>query len=233
MRQGNADMLNGKQQDAQEFWMRIMKSFPESNCSKLLNGLFIHDFISILKCENCNKTYTTKYKANSHVVEIRGHQTIQDAVNTYFAEETLEYRCKNCNRNKCRAKKKYFLKSAPTCLVLVLNRFKKAVGKKVKDDIELTGQLMLSEFSTTDHINYKLVTTINHIGCNPFQGHYRAISCYANNAVYEFDDEHVRSIDKISGCDAYVLIYELLNKVIILSVIKTLISFTITFVLVA
>lgn len=213
MLQGNQDLLNGKMQDAQEFWMRIMKSMEEIKCCKGLYGMFSHDFISITKCENCNNESQIDYKASAHVIEIRGRTTIQQALNAYFAEVIVQkYKCSVCESDDYSAKKSFSFKNAPNCLVLVFDRFNNGL-KKVRDHIELTYRLNLSDNIFKDKlaadVNYTLVSTINHYGSNCSDGHYTAISRSTENQFNEFDDSHVRSTNTISGRDAYILMYEL------------------------
>lgn len=211
MQQENQDLLNGKMQDAQEFWMRIVKSMEEIKCCKELDGLFSHDFISIVKCDNCGIKTQIDYKASGHVIAIRCRSTIQEAVNAYFAEEDIEeYTCSVCICNKNTAKKNFFFKNAPKCLVLVLSWFDSGL-KKCKDYIALTDQLKLSDIleDSTAQLNYTLVSTINHYGSKCSNGHYTAISCSEKNEFHEFDDNCVRSTNVIGGRAAYILIYEL------------------------
>lgn len=209
MRRDNKDLLNGKIQDAQEFWMRIIKSIEELNCCKELKELFTHNFASIMKCEICDCESQINYDATGHIIQIHNSNTIQDAVNDYFLEETIEdYACPVCLQ--CLAKKKYILKSAPKCLVLVLGRFDNGL-KKLNNGIVLTGKLNISGESLSDepaHLNYSLVSTINHHGSKCSNGHYTANSISSKN-IYEFDDITVRSIDAFCGRSAYILIYEL------------------------
>lgn len=214
----NADLLNGKQQDAQELWMRIMKVFENRrNSSTMFDRLFTHDVITNVKCENCFKEFLTERETRVHIIEVGGRPTIQVALDDYFAGDVVEtYKCSKCDYiNKDKSKKKYFLKSAPNMLCLMLNRFKMKT-KKNRDDIELNEQLTLTNFSSsskTTSAKYKLVSTINHIGMNISSGHYTATACCSNKTFYEFDDTRVKNIDSISGRNAYILFYQLSAKV--------------------
>lgn len=215
MRQDNKDLLNGKQQDAKEFWMRITEVMDnDKNSSKFL---FAHNLTTIVKCELCQTSSQTEHKVVAHIIEVGGRLTVQEAVDAYFAEEVLEtYACEVCKRiNIGKAKKKCFVKSAPKVLCLMLNRLAKN-DEKIADNIGLNYQLKLSEFllaNKATHITYKLVSTINHIGTNISNGHYTATACCSSHSFYEFDDSRVHSVDAISGSDAYILIYELSTKV--------------------
>lgn len=209
MRRSNGDLLNGKVQDAQEFWMRIIHTIENIKCCKDLKGLFLHNIISVIKCEICDCESEIDQETTAHVIEICKRNTIQEAINDYFSEQTVEdYVCPVCLQHS--SKKKYFLKSAPQCLVLVLNRFDNAL-KKVTDPIKITDKLNLSGNTLTDgniQLHYALVSSINHHGSKSSNGHYTAIS-YHGNTIYEFDDANVASVDSLNSSNAYILMYEL------------------------
>lgn len=177
---------------------------------------FLHDVITNVKCENCYKNFESVQEVSQHIIDIRGHHSIQKAVDAYFEEDILEtYECSACNGiNNDKAKKKYCLKSVPNILSLVLNRFEKK--KKInKDDIELSKQLTLTNFSSSSETvstNYKLVSVINHIGKSNSSGHYTTIAC-CSNTFYEFNDSNLKRTDAINGRNAYILFYELSAKV--------------------
>lgn len=218
LRQLNTDLLDGGQQDAHEFWVLLMNVFENRrNSSTMFDRFFKHDVITNVKCGNCLKDSQTVRETSAHIIEIGGRPTIQEALDVYFAGDVVEtYICSACKSiNKYEAEKKYFLKSAPNMLCLVLNRFKKT-RNKIKDYIELSEQLTLTNFSSsseTIRANYKLVSIINHIGTNISNGHYTATACCFNNTFYEFDDSRVKRLDVISGYNAYIVFYELSAKV--------------------
>lgn len=220
LRRLNPDLLDGNQQDAHEFWVRIMGVFEKKrNSSTMFDSLFSHDVITIVKCDKCLSDFRTIRETSAHVIEIGGRTTVQDALDAYFVEDVLEtYKCSACKRiNNDEAKKKYFLENVPNMLCLVLNRFEMK-EKKNKEDIHLNEQLTLKNFSSSSKVtsaNYKLVSIINHIGMNILRGHYTAISC-CSNTFYEFDDDLVKRVDEISGRDAYILFYQLSAKVFLL-----------------
>lgn len=218
LKQGNEGLLNGKQQDAHECWTRLMQTIENKNkCLPMLSKLFVHEVITSVECDFCNIMSETEKEYNGHVIEFCGRDTIQEAVDAYFSEETLEiYKCAVCEHiNKHSAKKKYSLKNVPKVLCLVLNRFKKD-GNKIKDDIEISDLELTNLTDENVRINYKLVSTVNHIGESPCFGHYTATACGTSKLCYEFDDSYVRRINSIKSCNAYILIYELSNKVFLL-----------------
>lgn len=138
MKRANKDLLNGKVQDAQEFWMRIIDSIEKLECCQELKGLFLHQFTSFVKCEICDRESDIDYETTAHVIQFRGRNTIQEAINDYFSEENVEdYVCPDCLQHS--SKKSHWFKSAPHCLVFVLSRFDNG-SKKITDHIELTGK---------------------------------------------------------------------------------------------
>lgn len=215
MQKGNKDLLNYKQQDAHEFWIRLMDAMDsKENCSIKSDKLFLHDVVTIVKCGHCQKNFQTKRKCSGHIIDIRGRHTISEALDAYFAEEVIEtYECEECKMiTKSRTKKRYFLESAPDILCLVLNRFENRV-KKIDENLNLNGQLVLSVSSKNNQVNFKLVSIINHFGSNINGGHYTSIACGPNNSFFEFDDYRVNKINAIIGRNAYILMYELTTKV--------------------
>lgn len=209
MKRDNLDLLNGKVQDAQEFWMRIIGSIEELTCCQGMKGLFLHKFTSLVKCEICDRESEIDDETTGHVIKFRGRNTIEEAINDYFSEESVEdYVCPDCFQHS--STKSHWFKSAPDCLVFVLSRFDNGF-KKLNDHIELTEKLDLSDKILTDEdvrLNYSLVSTINHYGSIGSNGHYTAISSHSN-AIYEFDDANVRSVGAFNGSSAYIVIYEL------------------------
>lgn len=158
MHEKNKNLLNYKQQDAQEFWIRIMEAIENEKNSVMYNKLFSHEVITIVNCEFCHSTSETKQIVIGHVIAIHGQLTIQQAVNIYFAENVLEsYECSACNIvNENVAKKSYVLKSIPNVLCLVLSRFENK-EQKICNSIIINEQLKLSDFmlsSEPAHIAY-------------------------------------------------------------------------------
>lgn len=207
-------MLNGCQQDAQEFWIRLMKLFDLEtiSCTKF-SRWFQHKIDIAVTCGSCNFYSIRNEGISAHVIEIRGKTTIQEAVDAYFDEQAVSYKCDRCD-SESNATKTYFLKESPKYLCLVLSRFEN-INSKMVQNIAINEQLQLSKYNSeneANNVDYKLVTVINHIGENLIKGHYTAISCNGK-ILYEFDDSRVRRINAINDCDAYMLIYELIAKV--------------------
>jgi ubiquitin C-terminal hydrolase len=213
MRDKKKNLLDGKQQDAQEFWSQIMEAIEIEPNSVLYNKLFSHETVTMVKCVYCNTISDTKQICIGHVIRIQGTTSVHEAVDTYFAEDILDtYECEACSAiNKDMAKKTFVLKSIPNILCLVLNRFENK-EKKICNSITLNKELKLSDHilsGETANIIYKLVSVVNHIGANLSNGHYTTTICVPNNLFYEFDDNRVGNTDAISGSNAYILIYEL------------------------
>lgn len=211
-RKENKNLLNGKQQDAHEFWMQLMKSMESTS---IFDKLFVHDVETFVKCGYCYKVSQTKRTFRGHVIDIRGRLTIREAVDAYFAEHIIEtYGCEFCNReNKDMATNKHILESVPKILCLMLNRFD-TNNEKIKDNIGLSEGLKLSASNETNQINYKLVSIINHFGSNLYEGHYTSTACCSNHSYYEFNDSRVHNIIAPIGYNAYILLYELSTEVL-------------------
>lgn len=209
LRRVNSDLLNHKQQDAHEFWLRLMTAIcNERNCYSTLGNLFEHVVITSVTCQKCNKESRTEREYHGHVVEIHERSTVTEAVMAYMEEETIQgYYCENCNDHECGATKKFIFENAPKILHLTLNRFKNS--QKIISDIQLNLSLNLLVKDRKTPAKYKLATVINHIGTNPFQGHYTAVSCSSGDQFYEFDDTYVRKVGHVDGRNSYILMYQL------------------------
>lgn len=206
----NRDILNGKQQDAHEFWLLFMNSINKSCCKKLFE-LFEHDIASVVVCRNCKASTEIHHKTSEHVIHIRGQTSVQEALKNYFAKTYIEDKlCGVCKKKS--AAKKYYLKSIPKCLHLILNRF--GNDSKILDDIGLNNQLKIAKYDkdlNQEIHKYKLVSIINHFGTSRYSGHYTAFS--RNGICYEFDDAQVSDIFTIDGFNAYMLTYQLSTEV--------------------
>lgn len=203
--------MNGGQQDSHEFWQRMI-NLMEKSCCRTLYKLFEHDITSVLVCLNCHKSSEIHHKFREHVINFRGHSTIQSAWDDNLAQTLIDdYLCNACYSTT--ASKRYYLTSFPKCLHLVLNRFGK--DRKIVDDIGLNNQLKVSKYdndSNEEFGYYKLVSIVNHIGTSRFSGHYTSSSVYNENCI-EFDDVQVRNMRTVVGFNAYMLIYQLSTEV--------------------
>lgn len=211
MREKNKDLLNYKQQDAHEFWLRLMTAMDdESNCSNMFAKLFEHVVVTSVKCPKCKKNSQTKQVYKGHVIDIHGWQTISDAINSYFATEMVgSFYCDNCNeKHENGVTKNFVMESTPKILYLMLNRFRNGTHK-IKDVIALNTQIQLQVSTSNNPKKYQLASIINHIGSNLVGGHYTAVVRSPSNTFYEFDDTRVHKIDCPVGSNAYILMYEL------------------------
>lgn len=178
---------------------------------------------SILKC-NFSFTVTTHVSCTCGTVHIsynemvdlsldlQRHRTIQNAIDEYFSDDDIQFRCDSCLSVDI-AKKKYFLLTAPECLFVQLRRFS-PTGIKIHDTIELSLELELKRHFLEDQDlqwKYKLVAVVNHFGESLNVGHYNTIALTSNGQCYEFDDRNVREVSSslVSGRNAYILLYEL------------------------
>lgn len=104
---------------------------------------------------------------------------------------------------------------APKCLCLVLNRFGNS-SAKINQRIVINENLQLSIYDCRNEVrivSYKLVSTINHIGSGRAAGHYTDNFLADYNFLFEFDDSLVSRVNAINGCNVYMLMYQLADKV--------------------
>lgn len=206
-------LLNGKQQDPHEFLLVLVQELEsQKHSARWFVDRFTVNIRTHVECLSCGTIHKSNGEVADFTLSVRGNQSIQSAVDTYFEYAASESHCISCKDNK-KSKMKYFLLNAPDCLCLHLRRFNKQYAK-MKDDIEISSELKLSKYFLEKQAcewNYKLVAVINHFGESLHVGHYNTVVLNANDDCYEFDDRSVRKVSSsmISANAAYLLFYEL------------------------
>ncbi|GBG31131.1 Ubiquitin carboxyl-terminal hydrolase 48 [Hondaea fermentalgiana] len=194
------------QQDAQEFHkllLNLISGIAEKQTNPEVKGIgdmFLGSVDNVVKCLNCRKASKRPEDIQEIQVNIKGHSTLQSALEAYAAVERLEghdqYECSNCN-SKQDAERFVRIAKFPDVLIVLLNRFvwdgKQGTKKKVKDTIEIPESLdfaknetlrtMLSEslhetistnmYAASD-LAYSLTAVLTHKGASANSGHYTA-----------------------------------------------------------
>lgn len=93
-------------------------------------------------------------------------------------------------------------------MMVVLNRFSKRF--KTNCDIKINDEVVVKTVTENGirQWKYQLMSAINHIGQTYKTGHYTTI-VRSGKEIFKFDDAKIRSVQNISGSDAYILFYEL------------------------
>lgn len=230
----------GRQEDAHEFLRYLIDAMEKSYLARFknskeldqhskettpLNQILGGYLRSAVRCLACGHVSTTFQHFEEIILDIRKSNTIEEALNLYFARERLEdmgYTCESCKK-KVSATKQFSLERAPVVLCIQLKRF--IIGSKLNKHVAIRTKLDLTPYSSVKNkvingascsslqLNYKLVSMVTHLGPSQHSGHYTAIGLTDSNGYYQFDDSCVRqiSVQNVLNTNAYVIFYELDN----------------------
>lgn len=210
------EMLNGRQQDANEFLLLIAEEMDHDKLHSLkwFESNFVANVRTSVQCIMCKNIYQSHSDIGHFAVNINGQKSVQTALDMFFGGETVtNYKCACCKK-PVTAKKQFSMVSAPSCLCVTLKRFSQY--GKINDNIEVTPELSTAKYFLETHVNsskpqwkYKLMSVICHKGKTRTSGHYTTIVC-SNNEFHEFNDSIVGQVHEtaIKGNEAYVLLYE-------------------------
>lgn len=226
-------MMMGRQEDAHEFLRYLVEAMEKSYLSRFrgskefdqhskettpMNQILGGYLKTAVRCLSCSHVSTTFQHFEDILLDIRKSDSIEEALDTYFARERLEdmgYKCESCKK-KVTATKQFFLERAPISLCIQLKRFS-IVGTKLNKHITIKPRLDLSKYASKrngESWNYRLVSMITHLGSSQHCGHYTAIGMSENDTYHQFDDSYVRqiSVQNVLNTNAYVIFYELDNN---------------------
>lgn len=210
-------LLNGQHQDAHEFLMVLNYELEKQvHPARWFTNSFTINLTTHIECGSCGKVHQSFSEITDIALHVVGNKTVQAAVDSYFHHDDIEYMCETC-RTYDIVKKKHFILSAPECLCLQLRRFSDR-GTKLTDEMEISSKLNIRKHflkAQPSEWKYKLVAIVNHFGESRNIGHYNTIVLTSNEELYEFDDRSVRKVSSslISGKDAYMLFYELIEVI--------------------
>lgn len=226
-------LLPGQQEDAHEFLRYLMEAMEKAYLNRFPNSKQF-DQISkettpvnqilggylktSVRCLSCHHVSVTFQHFEDLLLDVRKANTVEEALDMYFARERLEdmgYKCEGCKK-KVTATKQYSLERPPIALCIQLKRFSMA-GNKINKHITIREHLNLSKYSSkrtmnhNEQLSYRLVSMITHLGATQLCGHYTAIGLTDTGAYYQFDDSCVRpiSLPNVLNTDAYIIFYEL------------------------
>lgn len=224
-------LVLGQQEDAHEFLRYLMEAMEKSYLNRYGKHLQLDQYSkettpidqilggylkTSVRCLSCGHVSVTFQHFEDLLLDIRKANTIEEALDLYFARERLEdmgYKCESCKK-KVSATKQFSLERAPISLCIQLKRFS-IMGNKLNKHIAIRQQLNLAKYSSkkcpSDQLNYRLVSMVTHLGASQHCGHYTAIGLTDTGSYYQFDDSYVRHINvqNVLNTNAYIIFYEL------------------------
>lgn len=224
-------LVLGQQEDAHEFLRYLMEVMEKAYLSRIPKGSQLDQyskettpinqilggyFKTSVRCLSCGHESVTFQHFEDLLLDIRKANTLEEALDLYFARERLEdmgYKCESCKK-KVSATKQFSLERAPISLCIQLKRFS-FVGNKLNKHIAIRQHLNLSKYSsrknTNEKLQYRLVSMVTHLGASQHCGHYTAIGLTDTGSYYQFDDSFVRQIpvSSVLNTNAYIMFYEL------------------------
>uniref|UniRef100_A0A182JQP3 Ubiquitin carboxyl-terminal hydrolase 36 n=1 Tax=Anopheles christyi TaxID=43041 RepID=A0A182JQP3_9DIPT len=226
-------LVPGRQEDAHEFLRYLVEAMEKSYLGRSKNSKELDQYSkettplnqilggylrSEVKCLSCQHVSTTFQHFEDILLDIRKANSIDEALELYFARERLEemgYKCEACKR-RVAATKQFSLERAPFVLCVQLKRFS-MLGAKINKHVELRSKLDLTPYSSPamrsngGKLTYRLTSMVTHLGSTQHCGHYTAIGHTDAGGYHVFDDSSVRpiGIHHVMSTNAYILFYEL------------------------
>ncbi|CAG0917852.1 unnamed protein product [Notodromas monacha] len=229
-------LRHDKQEDAHEFMRSLLSTLQLTylkfrGASKLdvrsqettpIDQIFGGYIRSQVICQKCNRKSNTFDHFQDLILDLRGSNTLDEALASYFKKETLfsssGYKCVRC-RTVVQASKKFSIEKPPNVLIIQLKRFE-SVFRKLSRVISFGRFLDLKPYSSWvddshsvetlgNSMKYALNGIVVHNGHSLSCGHYYAVAKASDGIFYNFNDSsvHRTSFEYMRNCAAYLLFY--------------------------
>ncbi|XP_012941592.1 uncharacterized protein LOC101864474 isoform X2 [Aplysia californica] len=224
----------GRQEDAHEF-LRFLVDHLQQSClhgetkldrfskeTTVINQIFggyLRSQVTCLRCQGKSNTFDPFMDLS---LDIKGVNTVEDALLKYVKPETLDndnaYKCPKC-KNKVRAQKRFTIQKAPNVLTLQLNRFdfNRHLSGKINRFIRYPEKVNLRNFMSQkqgEPVLYHLYGVVVHSGHSSDHGHYYSYVKSPSKTWYCMNDSSVHQVNAntVFNSDAYVLFYARINR---------------------
>jgi uncharacterized UBP type Zn finger protein len=189
-----------QQQDAHEFQRYLLAELENESRrgsgTRPLRNIFASELMTTVACSICRDQSTNHQSYTEITLQINNSETntLVEALDLFFASETIEDRyCVKCNEKPMAEKKSSVLKF-PRVLQIQFNRFIDQNTKLIKAIVVPTmldlGKYLTSGANLDGNFMYQLKSTVNHIGNESLsRGHYTAIGLAIDGSYSVFDDE--------------------------------------------
>ena len=215
------------QQDASEFFYHVIDSIQEfyqslnktNDYDNPVTETFELELDYMIRCPGCDHKIISESEkvrtlplalpqvSNENAVSAI-ERALGDALNNYFKDDILEFRCSQPQCESLKRKKQCLIRKLPQVLFITLARYSYS-GKKDLDEIEAPFELSVpfQEYKSPSHSpsihnhigdddnNYQLVAVVCHLGSSLDAGHYTSYVYNQNNSSwYSCDDDSITKV---------------------------------------
>lgn len=183
---------------------------PRDGSEEKENQALTEDHTPSSQLSPSNTMSISKLELSDKTTPPKQNYTLCDALNNYFKDDSLEYKCSQPDCDSKQRTKKCLIRKLPQVLFITLARYS-YTGKKNLDEITAPFELTIpfqenkspshSNNQTTqledDDIRYQLVAVVCHLGSSLNAGHYTSYVYNQNNfSWYSCDDDSITKVQE-------------------------------------
>ena len=198
-----------RQHDAGEFLLSLVEhSFRNTLAYNNFDEIMFGGLVKETFVCSCGEIKERPIERLSEVLVIPiTRDSVQSCLEDYFEYEAINKECEGCKSSKM--KKRVNIEVEPSTLIIQLNRYsycpQQKKTKKRLDNIKSSETIKLPSGGS-----YNLVSTVNHIGSHPNEGHYNVFMHEEPGSVVLIDDLQISTYKNISSemnSLSYILFY--------------------------